>query len=96
MNKKIFCTTLPLLLLGWTITAAADPQRGEMLYENHCSECHGEAVHFRETRKAETLDELRTWVIRWETELGLEWNNSDVEDVTKHVNRRFYRFAESP
>ena len=89
-------TTLSLLLLGWTITVNADPQRGEMLYENHCSECHGDAVHFREKRKSETVDDLRAWVVRWETELELGWNRSDVEDVTKYVNRRFYQFAESP
>jgi mono/diheme cytochrome c family protein len=96
MNKKTYCIALSLLLLGWTIAASADPQRGEMLYQNHCSECHIDTVHFREQRKAETLDNLRTWVIRWETELGLGWAGSDIDDVTKYLNRRFYRFAEAP
>ena len=41
---------LPLLLLALPALAvqAQEPGQGEMLYQNHCTECHESTVHVRE------------------------------------------------
>lgn len=66
--------------------------RGQLLYENHCTTCHASQVHIRSNRKARSVEDVRRWVIYWERELKLKWNNDDVNDVKKFITERFYKF----
>jgi len=66
--------------------------RGQLLYENHCTTCHASQVHIRSNRKARSVEDVRGWVIHWERELKLNWNNVDVNDVSKFITERFYKF----
>jgi len=70
---------------------AADADRGQLLYENHCKVCHTSVVHVREERKAATRKEIQTWIRRWQKELGLQWGEAEVDDVTEYLNNRYYR-----
>ena len=70
---------------------AADPERGKLLYENHCQVCHTSVVHVREDRKASSREELRTWIKRWRKELGLQWGSAEIDDVIEYLNDRYYR-----
>ena len=90
-GKTLVAAGAALALTG--AAEAADPARGELLYENHCSECHTTGVHFREKRKAESMEDLRGWVVRWENELELGWTGAEIDDVSEHLNRRFYQFT---
>jgi len=84
-------------LLAWPGTAAAaDARRGRILYESHCGNCHAESVHSREKRVASDFEAVRTWVRRWSDSLGLGWTDAEVNDVTVHLNERYYRFACPP
>lgn len=74
---------------------AADPGRGEGLYENHCTGCHDSVAHERENRKAGSPDELRAWVTQWSQHLELGWSAEDRDDVAAWLNGRFYRFPAS-
>ena len=70
----------------------ADSERGRLLYENHCMVCHESVVHVREDRKAVSREDLRAWVRRWQRQLDLQWEGSEVEDVTEFLNDRYYGF----
>lgn len=70
---------------------AADAERGRSLYENHCMVCHTSVVHVREQRKAGSREEIRTWVLRWQKELGLQWEATEVDDVIEYLNNRYYK-----
>jgi mono/diheme cytochrome c family protein len=70
---------------------AADPERGKLLYENHCQVCHTSVVHVREDRKARSREEIRTWIQRWRRELGLQWGSAEVDDVIEYLNNRYYK-----
>ena len=72
---------------------AADAARGQLLYENHCKVCHTSVVHVREERKATTREEIQSWIWRWQKELGLQWGTAEVDDVTEHLNNRYYRLG---
>ena len=72
----------------------SDPERGSLLYVNHCQSCHTTEVHFREQRKSESFVDLRAWVVRWQNTLELDWTGEEVEDVARHLNERYYRFPE--
>jgi len=76
---------------------AEEFDRGEALYENHCSACHDPQVHVAgEARHVGTLADLRARVAAWSVHSGLNWSAEDVDDVTDYLNRRFYRFTGNP
>jgi hypothetical protein len=68
--------------------------RGQLFYENHCLACHESVVHIREHHKVRTMDDLRAWVVLWAEELHLNWGPPEVEEVMRHLNRRYYHFDE--
>ena len=76
--------------------AAADAQRGKLVYEARCSACHEVSVHNRKARKAKSYDALRVQVLRWSGEVGGSWSKDDVDDVTLYLNQAFYRFKCPP
>jgi hypothetical protein len=92
---------LGLVVGGGVVAAPAPPQepalpvaplRGELLYANHCITCHTAQVHWREQRLVNNWDSLLTQVRRWQGNAQLGWSESDMEEVAKHLNRRYYRF----
>ncbi len=66
--------------------------RGQLLYENHCQVCHESVVHVRQNRRAESKDQLQTWVVRWSTHLKLTWTAEDTGAVVDYLNQRYYQF----
>ena len=70
----------------------ADRDRGMALYESRCNACHATSVHNRATRKAGNFAEVREWVMRWNVYLGSDWGPSEIDDVTRYVNEKFYGF----
>ena len=76
--------------------AAADAERGKILYETRCNACHDASVHSRSARKAKSFDGVRAQVLRWSGEVGGSWAKDDVDDVTLYLNQRFYRFICPP
>ena len=73
--------------------AAGAPDRGQMLYENHCRGCHVSVVHIRSNRKAASLEAVRWEVARWSSELQLDWRNEEIADVVEYLDREFYRLG---
>ncbi len=81
-----------MLWLSSASTNAADPNRGQAMYELRCIECHDTSVHGRQSRSAKNYEEIRSWVIRWNNTLGPLWDAEDIEDVSAYLNRRYYRY----
>jgi hypothetical protein len=73
-------------------SAAADSDRGMVLYEARCVACHSTSVHNRENRKAKTFADVREWISRWSNFLGSDWGPTEIDDVTRYVNEKFYNF----
>lgn len=85
-----------LLALAMRSASAADAQRGRVLYETRCGECHAESVHGRRNKAAQDFDAVRRWVARWSDNLRLGWSADEVEDVTAYLNGRYYRYPCPP
>ena len=66
--------------------------RGEMLYDNHCLQCHARQIHWREKILVTDLKSLIAEVDRLQRISGLEWNNSDIDDVSRYLNDQFYHY----
>lgn len=72
--------------------AAADAERGKMLYETRCNGCHTSSVHKRSARDAKSYARLQAQVRRWSAEVGGSWSGDDIDDMTLYLNQRYYRF----
>ncbi len=83
----LVCLTVPL-------PSAAQVDRGQGLYENHCQECHDNNVHTREESKPKSIKDLRAWVRTMGIYSDLDWGNDEIEDLTRYLNQRLYRFPE--
>lgn len=70
------------------------PERGQLLYENHCQSCHTSLVHIRERHSARSLEDVRQWTRRWSRELHLPWSAEDIDDVSRYLNARYYRYEQ--
>jgi len=81
------------VLLMVPLLAAADQERGRLLYENHCAFCHASSVHIRDQRKARTPAELRAAIQHWSDETRLKWKENDINDVFLYLDNRYYHFA---
>ena len=86
-------TAAPLLLFLMVSTGQAaepDAERGQLLYENHCTVCHASQVHIRDKRKARSEDDVLEWVERWRDHLQLNWGRQEVSDVQRYLYLRYY------
>jgi cytochrome c2 len=82
------------LVMSFVSTAVigADLQRGRLLYEQHCTECHFSVLHERSGTIARSLDEIADQVRRWASYEELEWSQQEIEAVTRYLNGEFYNF----
>ncbi|MDM0044441.1 cytochrome C [Variovorax dokdonensis] len=83
------CAFAVLMLAGGAACAQA---RGYMLYSQHCIECHTEQVHWRDGRLATDWQSLNAQVRRWQAVARLNWSEEDIQNVTRHLNTRYYDF----
>ena len=74
---------------------AQDAERGRLLYDNYCGDCHYERVHERapDKSKVRTLAELRATIASWAAQTKLRATPADVDDIAEYLNRSHYRFA---
>jgi len=66
--------------------------RGFDLYSNHCVACHTSVVHVSEQRKADSLDTIKAYILRWTAYQNLSWTDEEVADVLVFLNKRYYKF----
>lgn len=99
----LYCTTLVAEVANPTLPAPAattptpipappPASRGQLLYENHCQVCHESVVHVRQNRRADSIEQIQTWVTRWSTHLNLTWSAEEVAAVVDYLNTRYYLF----
>lgn len=53
-----------IMAIPLSSTWASDPQRGKLLYENHCLGCHKSTDPIEARRKVDFLRELRHQIVR--------------------------------
>lgn len=91
--------TLPLLLFTlpvWAQTVPAPPpSRGQLLYGNHCVACHNTQMHWRDQRLVKDFDGLLVQVRAWQAQLRLDWSETDVLEVARHLDRTIYQLPRS-
>ncbi len=70
------------------------PQRGQLLYEHHCTSCHTSVAHLREHHKAKTRADITAWASKWAVYQKLSWSNEEIEAVVDYLDATFYKFTQ--
>jgi cytochrome c-type biogenesis protein CcmH/NrfF len=70
--------------------SAVTMSRGELLYRNHCIECHNQQIHWRDARIAGDMHKLVVQVDRWQDAIGMQWTNEEIMDVSRYLNATYY------
>ena len=76
--------------------SAADFDRGQALYENHCTACHDNSVHRRDSQLVQSRGDLQLYVSTWSFHAQLGWSREEITDVTGYLDRTYYNFSEQP
>ena len=80
-----------LLLLALALPLQAqDLQRGKLLYETHCANCHTERLHGREKPSVKNMADLRDTVTRWARQAKRSFTLDELEDLVQYLNRSHY------
>lgn len=85
----VMLATLPVLAQAPAAPAAS---RGALLYDTHCGACHTAKMHWREKKAAVDWPSLKGLVRRWQDEEKLGWSDADIDEVSRYLNARYYRF----
>ena len=96
-NRRKMELSLPgLVVLAISLAAGswdalgAEAERGRMLHDTHCISCHDTRVYKRDSKFATNYEEIRTQVVRWESNVSLNWSEGDIDAVTTYLARTFY------
>jgi len=91
--KHIVCAFLALLLpLGAAAALPGDAAAGKRLHDANCTQCHDPGVYTRGDRRVRSLDALRSQVQACGHMAKQDFSPSQLRDLVKYLNDRFYRF----
>jgi hypothetical protein len=72
---------------------AQDEDRGRVLHDTYCVMCHDARIYTREDRIARDYRDIRGEVRRWAVNIGMKWDDADVERVATHIATKYYRLS---
>jgi len=75
-------------------THASNPEQGNQLHQQNCTQCHTSEVYTRTQRLVNNLQELKLRVQQCEIAAELAWFEEEVDAVINYLNTNFYRFIE--
>ncbi|MBF0589306.1 MAG: cytochrome c [Magnetococcales bacterium] len=80
-------------------TWAGDPDNGKELHDEKCLSCHAGMfkgapykIYTRKERKKKSLKELGAMVGFCNQQVGAQWFDDEITDVTSYLNKTFYQF----
>lgn len=94
LRRSILVVLLGLFcnLAAFPAEPAREASRSELLYSTHCIACHTERVHWREKKLATDWATLQAQVRRWQGNISLGWDDADITEVARYLNRLYYRY----
>ena len=69
-----------------------NPTRGELLYSTHCVACHNTKIHWRDNNISTDWISLQAEVRRWQKLSALNWDDDDIEVVSRYLNDIHYHY----
>ncbi len=90
---KVRIIAIAVLLAGAIDARAQEPPSGQILHDTYCVMCHDSRVYTREDRLARDYREIRQQARRWQQNIGLKWDDADLERVSNYIASKYYRLA---
>ena len=83
------------LAFATACAGAQDGERGRVLYETHCGECHYERIHRRDPSRSlvKTYPQLQAEVARRAELTKRRFTMDELDEIAAYLNRSHYRFA---
>jgi mono/diheme cytochrome c family protein len=92
--RRVAARGLLVALAACLPARAQDLERGKLLYETHCNECHYERVHERTRTNVKDLADLRDTVWRWSRKTTRRsFSLDELNDIAEYLNASHYRFG---
>jgi cytochrome c553 len=88
----MICLAIPTLAATAQAAPAGDVSAGERLHAANCTSCHDTGVYTRKDRRVGSLDALNAQFQSCSHMTKKEFTPTEVRDLTKFLNDRFYRF----
>lgn len=87
---------LCVLSLSAAPARAQDEQRGALLYQTYCGDCHYERVHDRPPERSivKSRASLQAQVERWAPQTRRKFTADEVRDVSEYLDRTHYKFPQ--
>jgi len=89
---KYTMMAITLALLAGQAVADVDAKHGQQLHNKSCVKCHDSSVYTRKDRFVANKDSLKNQVQRCNVNVGAQWFDEDVADVTDFLNTTYYKF----
>lgn len=97
LNTSIF--TFLFIILNTNMMAEekmdmvlGDAKKGAALHTKHCTACHKNEVYTRKVKIVKSLPALTGRVKACSSQVGANFTREQTQDVTKHLNSKFYKF----
>jgi mono/diheme cytochrome c family protein len=89
--SRLVALAIALLPLA---ASGQDLERGKLLYDTHCGECHYPRVHERLRSDVKDLADLRDTVWRWAQKTKKRsFSLDELDDIASYLNASHYRFG---
>jgi cytochrome c553 len=76
--------------IGLSVASAVEPEREA--HDTYCIACHDTSVYTRSDRLARNYDELRAQVVRWHSNISLNWSDEEIDRMTAWLAKHYYHF----
>ena len=88
---KLRAIAFAVLAAATIYARAQELPRGQLLHDTYCVFCHDSRVYSREDRLARDYREIRAQVRRWQQNVGLKWNDADIDKVSNYIAAKYYK-----
>jgi hypothetical protein len=95
LGVAVCATAILLVAPPSRAQTAPAPSRGQLLYATHCVACHDTHKHWRDQRVVRDWAGLLGQVRHWQRTEHLQWDDTDIEEVARYLNDRFYKLPKS-
>jgi cytochrome c5 len=93
MMKYVLCVSLVILLMPSAHAALpGDSANGKRLHDANCTGCHDSSVYSRKDRAIRSLDALKHQVQGCGHMAKKEFSTTELQDIVKYLDEKFYRF----
>lgn len=96
MKTILYYSMSVLVSIGIQSLFAVEVERGQLLHDQYCMQCHSSDIYTRENSIISDYRDLELRIRQCELSNELTWFDEDINAVLTYLNNNFYRFDTPP